>query len=152
VSTKEKFPCEGELSRCVFCLCCLAPRSGMVVFYRFLDPRRCLPQIVQSHGRMEFDVGIEGKEPGLSHRGDLGGFFQIKENISGPFPALFREISRLRLQFIQDRVDGLGQASVADGCVSTFNGDRDLQQATHVNVLLQVGGLGNGGRLNNGET
>ncbi len=49
-------------------LSCLGARGRIVILDCFLDPRGCFFQILQVHGRVEFDLRIESKEPGFSHR------------------------------------------------------------------------------------
>ena len=68
---KEKCPSQGHFILAATYLCCFSTGGRIVILDGFLDPRGCLFQIFQVHGRMEFDLRIERKEPGLGHGWNL---------------------------------------------------------------------------------
>jgi hypothetical protein len=62
---------EGHFILAETYLGCLGACCRIVILDCFLDTRGCSLQIFQVHGRMEFDLRIEGKKPGLGHGGNL---------------------------------------------------------------------------------
>ncbi len=78
------------------------------MFDRVFDPWGGLSQVIEIHGWMEFDVGVEGQEPGLRDRRYLRCVFQIEKDKRSPLTVLFGKISRFRLQVSENRFDGFG--------------------------------------------
>jgi len=68
---KKKCPWEGHFILAEIYLCCLGAGGRIVILDSFVDPWGCFFQIFQVHGRMEFDLRIESKEPGLGHGRNL---------------------------------------------------------------------------------
>src|SRR5713101_7421036 len=68
---KSEMPLGGAFHPCRAYLCCLGACGRIVLLDCFLDPRGCSFQILEVHGRMEFDLRIESKEPGFGHRWNL---------------------------------------------------------------------------------
>ena len=64
-------PLEGHFIVAETYLCSLGAWGRIVLLDCFLDPRGCFFQILEVHGRMEFDLRIESKEPGFGHRWNL---------------------------------------------------------------------------------
>src|SRR5258708_36058253 len=68
---KSEMPLGGAFHPCRAYLCCLGACGRIVLLDCFLDPRGCFFQILEVHGRMEFDLRIESKKPGFGHRWNL---------------------------------------------------------------------------------
>ena len=70
-----------------------------------------LGQVPWDHHRMNFNVCVQGQEPRLGNRRDLGGILHFDEKVPRPLTIGVREISGFRLQIRQYGLDGCAKLS-----------------------------------------
>src|SRR5207249_424060 len=102
-------------------------------------------EVLRDHDGMEFDPRVEREEPWLGDRGDLRCVLHLEEDERGTLTVVVREVRRLRFLLREDRLNGCAELAGLRGRIAGLDGNVDLHEESHRD-LLSVGG----GRLTGG--